>query len=87
MATKFEKPLEASQVTPVADMPPLEVVTEGIPAQEHIEAPPTAQPEAAPVAPERTAAHARMGSGRCDRVPPRGRGHLRVHAVLADKHC
>ena len=54
MATKFEKPLEASQVTPVADMPPLEVVTEGIPAQEHIEAPPTAQPEAAPVAPERT---------------------------------
>jgi hypothetical protein len=46
MATKFEKPLQASQVTPVADMPPLEVVTEGIPAQEHI--------EAAPVAPERT---------------------------------
>ncbi len=41
MATKFEKPLEASQMTPVADMPPLEVVTEGIPAQEHIEAPPT----------------------------------------------
>ncbi len=38
MATKFEKPLEASQVTPVADMPPLEVVTEGIPAQEHLEA-------------------------------------------------
>ena len=54
MATKFEKPLEASQVTPVADMPPLEVVTEGIPAQEHIEAPPTAQPDAAPVAPART---------------------------------
>ena len=53
MATKFEKPLEASQVTHVADMPPLEVVTEGIPAQEHIEAPPTAQPEAAPVTPER----------------------------------
>jgi len=54
MATKFEKPLEASQVTPVADMPPLEVVTEGIPAQEHIEAPPIAQPQAAPIAPERT---------------------------------
>jgi hypothetical protein len=53
MATKFEKPLEASQVTPVGDMPPLEVVTEGIPAQEHIEAPPTAQPETAPAAPER----------------------------------
>jgi hypothetical protein len=49
MATKFEKPLEASQVTHVADMPPLQVVTEGIPAQEHIEAPPTAQPEAVPV--------------------------------------
>jgi hypothetical protein len=49
MATKFEKPLEASQMTHVADMPPLAVVTEGIPAQEHIEAPPTAQPEAAPV--------------------------------------
>ncbi len=40
MATKFEKPLKASQVTPVADMPPLEVVTEGIPAQEHVESPP-----------------------------------------------
>ena len=53
MATKFEKPLEASQVTPVADMPPLEVVTQGIPAQEQIEAPPTAQAQAAPVAPER----------------------------------
>jgi hypothetical protein len=53
MATKFEKPLEASQVTPVADMPPLEVVTQGIPAQEHIEIPPTSQVEAAPVAPQR----------------------------------
>jgi hypothetical protein len=53
MATKFEKPLETSQVTPVADMPPLEVVTEGIPAQEHIEIPPTAQVEAAPVASQR----------------------------------
>ena len=52
MATKFEKPIEASQMTHVADMPPLEVVTEGIPAQEHIEVPPTAQPEVAPVAPE-----------------------------------
>ena len=49
MATKFEKPLEASQLTHVADMPPLEVVTEGIPAQEHVETPPTAQPEGAPV--------------------------------------
>jgi hypothetical protein len=51
MATKFEKPLEASQVTPVVDMPPLEVVTEGIPAQEHLESPPTSQ-EAAPVSRE-----------------------------------
>jgi hypothetical protein len=49
MATKFEKPLQASQVTPVADMPPLEVVTEGIPAQEHVESPPMVQPVAAPV--------------------------------------
>jgi hypothetical protein len=53
MATKFEKPLKASQVTHVADMPPLDVVTEGIPAQEHIEVPPASQPVAAPVAPER----------------------------------
>jgi hypothetical protein len=53
MATKFEKPLEASQLTHVADMPPLDVVTEGIPAQEHLESPPTVQPEAAPIAPER----------------------------------
>ena len=37
MTTKFAKPLEASQMTHVADMPPLEVVTEGIPAQEHME--------------------------------------------------
>jgi hypothetical protein len=51
MATKFEKPLEASQITPVVDMPPLEVVTEGIPAQEHLESPPTSQ-EAAPVSRE-----------------------------------
>lgn len=54
MATKFEKPFEASQLTHVEDMPPLEVVTEGIPTQEHIEFPPTVQPAAAPpVTPER----------------------------------
>ena len=40
MSTKVEKPLEASQLTHVADMPPLEVVTEGIPPQEHIGLPP-----------------------------------------------
>jgi hypothetical protein len=62
MATKFEKPLEASQVTHVADMPPLEVVTEGIPAQEHIEAPPTAQPEAAPERRRHTLAWALAGA-------------------------
>ena len=52
MSTKVEKPLEASQLTHVADMPPLEVVTEGIPPQEHIGPPPVAQPEAPPAAPE-----------------------------------
>jgi len=51
MATKFAKPLEASQTTHVADMPPLDVVTEGIPAQEHLGPPPV--PEAPPAAPER----------------------------------
>ena len=49
MTTKFEKPLAASQVTHVADMPPLEVVTEGIPPQEHIEFGPAAQVEPLPV--------------------------------------
>ena len=53
MATKFAKPLEASQTTHVADMPPLDVVTEGIPVQEHIGPPPVAPPEAPPGAPER----------------------------------
>ena len=48
MTTKFAKPLEASQVTHVADMPPLEVVTEGIPPQEHVELTPAAQVEAPP---------------------------------------
>ena len=52
MSTKVEKPLEASPLTHVADMPPLEVVTEGIPPQEHIGPPPVAQPEAPPAAPE-----------------------------------
>jgi hypothetical protein len=61
MATKFEKPLEASQLTPVADMPPLEVVTEGIPAQEHLEMPPTAQPEVASERRGRTLAWALAG--------------------------
>ena len=53
MATKFAKPLAASQTTHVADMPPLDVVTEGIPVQEHIGPPPVAPPEAPPGAPER----------------------------------
>ena len=53
MATKFAKPLEASQTTHVADMPPLDIVTEGIPAQEHLGPPPVAPPEAPPGAPER----------------------------------
>ncbi len=53
MSTKVEKPLEASQLTHVADMPPLDVVTEGIPPQEHIGPPPVSQPGAPPVAPER----------------------------------
>ena len=42
MATKFEEPLRASETT-------LEVVTEGIPPQEHIEFAPPAQVEAPPV--------------------------------------
>ena len=53
MATKIEKPQEASQLTHVADMPPLEVVTEGIPAQEHIEIAATLPQQGAPVAAER----------------------------------
>lgn len=52
MATKVEKPLEASQLTHVADMPPLDVVTAGIPDREHLELPPSAPP-APPVARER----------------------------------
>jgi hypothetical protein len=52
MSTKVEKPLEASQLTHVADMPPMDVVTEGIPAQEHIGSPPVAPP-APPGTPER----------------------------------
>jgi hypothetical protein len=52
MATKVEKPLEASQLTHVADMPPLDVVTVGIPDREHLELPPGAPP-APPVARER----------------------------------
>ncbi len=52
MATKVEKPLEASQLTHVADMPPLDVVTAGIPDQEHLELPPS-PPPAPPVARER----------------------------------
>ena len=51
MATKFQKPVDASQMTHVADMPPLDIVTEGIPAQEQLELPPTAPP-APPVAAE-----------------------------------
>lgn len=51
MATKLEEPLTASQTTHVQDMPPMEVVTEGIPAREHIEVPPAVQ--AAPAAAER----------------------------------
>ena len=45
MTTKLEKPLGASQTTHVAEMPPLEVVTEGIPPMEHIEFAPAAQVE------------------------------------------
>jgi hypothetical protein len=52
MSTKVEKPLEASPLTHVADMPPLEVVTQGIPPQEHIGPPPAAQVEAPPGSPE-----------------------------------
>mgnify|MGYP003702559441 CR=1 FL=1 len=48
MTTKLEKPLAASQTTHAADMPPLEVVTEGIPPQEHIEFAPPGQVEATP---------------------------------------
>ena len=44
MTTKLEKPLEVSQTTHVADMPPLEVVTEGIPLEEHVEFATAAQP-------------------------------------------
>lgn len=46
MATKFEDPSTASETTHVVDMPPLDVVTEGIPAQEHIELAPAGQVEA-----------------------------------------
>ena len=45
MTTKLEKPLAASQTTHVAEMPPLEVVTEGIPPMEHIEFAAAAQVE------------------------------------------
>ena len=45
MTTKLEKPPAASRTTNVAEMPPLEVVTEGIPAMEHIESAPAAQVE------------------------------------------
>lgn len=36
MSTKFEKPLPERLSTHVDDMPPLEVVTRGIPADEHL---------------------------------------------------
>jgi hypothetical protein len=52
MSTKVEKPLEGSPLTHVADMPPLEVVTVGIPDQEHLQLPPSAQ-SAPPVVEER----------------------------------
>ena len=45
MTTKLEKPLGASQTTHVAEMPPLEVVTEGIPPMEQIEFASAAQVE------------------------------------------
>jgi hypothetical protein len=48
MITKLEKSPVASQTTHVADMPPLEVVTEGIPLKEHIEFPAAAQVEPLP---------------------------------------
>ena len=48
MATKFEEPNRASEMTHVVDMPPLDVVTEGIPPQEHIELAPPGQVEATP---------------------------------------
>ena len=48
MATKFEEPNRASEMTHVTDMPPLDVVTEGIPPQEHIELAPPDQVEATP---------------------------------------
>jgi hypothetical protein len=54
MTTKSGKPLAASQTTHEAEMPPLEVVTEGIPPMEHIEPAPAAQVEPpAPVARDR----------------------------------
>jgi len=43
MTTKFEEPLTAQQTTQVADMPPLDVVTEGIPPKEHVESAPVAR--------------------------------------------
>ena len=46
MATKFEKP-QASQETPLEAMPPVRVTRVGIPAEEHIEAPPVVAPPVA----------------------------------------
>jgi hypothetical protein len=43
MSTKLGEPVAASQTTHVAEMPPLEVVTEGIPPVEHIESAPGAR--------------------------------------------
>ena len=56
MTTKLDKSLAASQTTHVAEMPPLEVVTEGIPPMEHIESGP-----AVPVEPPVPVARDRWG--------------------------
>lgn len=46
MATKFERrPTGAPETTHVQDMPPLNVITEGIPDREHVTAPMTAETE------------------------------------------
>lgn len=49
MNTKVKEPLAASQMTHVSDMPPLEVVTEGIPPKEQIEFAPATQGAPHPV--------------------------------------